>query len=97
MEDCLDNIKQWMAWNSLCMNDGKTQYLPIAPKAAAALVDGSVIRVGVSTITASRCVRNIGVFIDRHLVMKKHLWHLCGTLYLTLLKHVTLSPALNVD
>ena len=34
-------------------------------------VDGSVIRVGVSTITASRCVRNLGVFIDRHLDMKK--------------------------
>ncbi|KAI0238381.1 hypothetical protein LSAT2_010939 [Lamellibrachia satsuma] len=71
MEDCLDDIKQWMAWNSMCMNDGKTQYLPIAPKSAAALVDGSVIRVGVSTITASRCVRNLGVFIDRHLDMKK--------------------------
>ena len=30
-----------------------------------------MIRVGVSTITASRCVRNLGVFIDRHLDMKK--------------------------
>ena len=30
MEDCLDDIKQWIAWNSMCMNDGKTQYLPIA-------------------------------------------------------------------
>ena len=48
----------------MCMNDGKTQYLPIVPKSAAALVDGSVIRVGVSTITASRCVQNLGVFID---------------------------------
>ena len=49
----------------VCMNDGKTQYLPSAPKSAAALDDGSVIHVGVSTITASRCVRNLGVFIDR--------------------------------
>ena len=71
MEDCLDYIKQCMAWNSMCMNDGKTQYLPTAPKSAAALVDGSVIRVGVSTITASRCVRNFGIFIDRQLYMKK--------------------------
>ena len=71
MEDCLDDIKQWMAWNYMCMNDGKTQYLPIAPKSAAALVYDSVIRVGVSTITASRCVRNLVVFIDRQLYMKK--------------------------
>ena len=70
MEDCLDDIKQWMAWNSMCMNDGNTQYLPIAPKSAAAL---NVIRVGVSTITASRYVRNLGVFIDRHLDVKKQM------------------------
>ena len=56
MEDCLDDIKQWMTWNFMCMNDGRTQYLPIVPKSVAALVDGSVICVGVSTITASRCV-----------------------------------------
>ena len=55
----------------MCMNDGKTQYLPTAPKSAAALVDGSVILIGVSTITASRCVRNLGVFIERHQDMKK--------------------------
>ena len=70
MEDCVDDIKQLMEWKSMCMNGGKTQYLPIAPKSAAALIDGSVIRVGVSTITASRCVRNIGVFIDRRLDKK---------------------------
>ena len=55
----------------MCMNDGKTQYLPIVPKSAAALVDDGVIRVDVSTTTVSRCVRNFGVFIDRHLDMKK--------------------------
>ena len=38
------------------MNDSKTQYLLIVPTSAAALVEGSVIRVGASTITASRCV-----------------------------------------
>ena len=73
MKDCLDDIKQCVARNSMCMNDGKTQYLRIAPKSTAALVDGSVIRVGVSTVTASRCVLNLGVFIDRHLDMKKQM------------------------
>ena len=24
MEDCLDDINKWMAWNFMCMNDGKT-------------------------------------------------------------------------
>ena len=71
MEDCLDEVKVWMARNSMFMNDGKTQYLPILPKSADAIVDKSVIRVGEATITASRCVQCLGVCIDRHLDIKK--------------------------
>ena len=55
----------------MCMNDGKTQYVPIVPKSADAIVDKSVIRVGVVTVTASRCAQCLGVCIDRHLDMKK--------------------------
>ena len=56
MEDCLDEVNVWVAQNSMCMNDGKTQYLPIVPKSADAILDKSVIRVGEATITASLCV-----------------------------------------
>ena len=69
MEDCLDEVKVWMARNSMFMN--KTQYLPIVHKSANAIVDKSVIRVGMTTITASLCVQCLGVCIDRHLDMKK--------------------------
>ena len=73
MEDCLDVVNMWMASNYMCMNNNKTEYQPVIPKTAAAtaLVDGSVIRLGDATITASRCVRNLGVVIDRHLDFKK--------------------------
>ena len=55
------------------MNNNNTEYLPAKPKTAAAtaLVDGSVIRVGDATITASRFVRNRRVVIDRHFDVKK--------------------------
>ena len=71
MEDCLDVVEQWMTSNGLCMKDSKTEYLPVVPKTAAALVVDSVMRVGDATITASRHVRNLGVIIDRHLDFKK--------------------------
>ena len=71
MEDCLDVVKQWITSNCLCMNDNKTEYLPVVPRTAAALVDSSVIRVGDVTIIASRSVRNLGVVMDRHLDLKK--------------------------
>ena len=53
------------------MNDDKTQYHPIVSKYAYAIVDKSVIHVGMATITASLCVQCLGVCIDRHLDMKK--------------------------
>ena len=64
---------QISASNYMCMNNNKTEYLPVIPKTAAAtaLVDGSVIRVGNATITASRFVRDLGVVTDRHLDFKK--------------------------
>ena len=64
MEDCLDEVKVWMTRNSMFMNDDKTQYLPIVPKSADAIVDKSVIRVGEATITTSLCVQCLGVCID---------------------------------
>ena len=39
MEDCLDEVKVWMAQNSMFMDNGKTKYLPIVPKSADAIVD----------------------------------------------------------
>ena len=71
MGDCLDEVKVWMALNSMFMNDGKTQYLPIVSMSADAIVDKSVIRVGVATVTASLCVQCLGVCTDRHHDMKK--------------------------
>ena len=71
MEDCLDEVTVWMARNSMLMNDGKTQYLPIVHKFADAIVDKTVIRVGIVTITVSLCVQCLGVCIDRHLDTKK--------------------------
>ena len=46
MEDCLYVVKMWMASNYMCMNNNKTEYLPVIPKTAAATTrfDGSVIR-----------------------------------------------------
>ena len=55
MEDCIE-VKVWMARNSMFMNDSKTQYLPIVPTSADAIVDKSVIRVTVAITTASVCV-----------------------------------------
>ena len=73
MEDCLGVVKQWRTSHYVYMNDSKTDYLPVVPETAAALVVDTVKRVGDATTTASRYVRNLGVIIDRHLDFKKQL------------------------
>ena len=74
-----------MARNFMFTNDGKTQYLPIVPKSADAIVDKRVIRVGVATITASLCVECLGVCIDRHLGMKNQVTQTISSCYFYLL------------
>ena len=59
--------------NNKQVNNNKTDYLPVVPKTATALVDGSMICMGDVKITALRCVRNLGVIIDRHLNFKEHI------------------------
>ena len=39
MEDCLDEVKVWMARNYMSMNDDKTQYLQNVPTSTDAVVE----------------------------------------------------------
>jgi len=59
-----------MSHNSICVNDGKAQYLPIVSMYADAIVDERVIRVGMVTITSSRYVQCLDGSIDRHFNIK---------------------------
>ena len=72
MDDCLDVVNQWMTSNYMCMNNNKTEFLPVILKIATAtvLVVSTVIHIGDVTITASRCVCNLDVVIDHHLVLR---------------------------
>ena len=37
-DDCLEVVNMWMASNYMCINNNKTEYLPVIPKTAAATV-----------------------------------------------------------
>ena len=36
IEECIADIKHWMTYNYLCMNDEKTEFFPVIPKSAPA-------------------------------------------------------------
>ena len=54
-----------MTYNYLCTNDSKTEILPIIPKSASGIIiAGLHVSVGSDDVSASECVRNLGVYLD---------------------------------
>ena len=53
----------------LHMNDTKIEILPVIPKSASGILRGLLVRVGTDEVSAAECVRNLGVYLDRHLDM----------------------------
>ena len=76
IEQCVDELNDWMTANLLSMNDNKTQYVPIVPKYAAWLLDDVILsRICDDTVTAATTVRNIGVHFDHHLDTNSQISH----------------------
>ena len=69
IEQCIDELKDWMPANYLQMNDSKSEILPVIPRQRTGLTNGLRVRVGSDYVTAVRHVKNLGVYLDSHLDM----------------------------
>ena len=69
IEQCIDELKEWMTSNYLQMNDSKSEILPVIPRHKTAMTQGLRVRVSSDYVTAVRHVKNLGVYLDRHLDM----------------------------
>ena len=69
IEQCIDELKDWMTANYLQMNDSKSEILPVIPRQRTGLTHGLRVRVGSDYVTAVRHVKNLGVYLDSHLDM----------------------------
>ena len=69
IEQCIDELKDWMTANYLQMNDSKSEILPVIPRQRTGLAHGLRVRVGSDYVTAVRHVKNLGVYLDSHLDM----------------------------
>ena len=69
IEKCIDELKEWMTTNYLQMNDSKSEILPVIQRHKTNMTEGLRVRVGSDYVTAVRHVKNLGVYLDRHLDM----------------------------
>ena len=69
IEQCIDELKEWMTSNYLQMNDSKSEILPVILRHKTDMTLGLRVRVGSDHVTAVRHVKHLGVYLDRHLDM----------------------------
>lgn len=80
LEDCVATMSEWMAANKLKLNDGKSEVIVFTPPS----VHNPLLRaltVGNTTIEASHCVKDLGVYFDWHLNAERQVNALCSTSY----------------
>ena len=70
MEDCIEDIRKWMAINKLKLNDDKSELIVITPSRQSNKCNINQITMGNCTVDASSSVRNLGVMFDKVMSMK---------------------------
>lgn len=84
VEACLKDVRKWMLQNMLKLNDTKTEFLIIGSPSVLRKVNTKHINIGDAQIVPSEGARNIGVYFDENMNLKKHVSNLCRNAYFQL-------------
>ena len=77
---CILDIKKWMAFNMLQLNDSKTEFfVAVSPRLSNKLQDIS-LKLGNIVIKPSTSVRNLGIEFNQSMNMSTHVTSLCRSL-----------------
>jgi hypothetical protein len=81
--NCIAELENWMAMNRLKLNSDKTEFIWMASRGRLRALQNVVptVSVGGTVITSSAGARNLGVFFDQHLDMRKHITNVCRQCY----------------
>jgi hypothetical protein len=70
MQECIRDVKSWMTFNKLRLNDEKTEVMVVSsPRISTSLQLPDSITIGNATVPYSDSVKNLGVTLDSHLTM----------------------------
>ena len=77
MEECIAEVRAWMANHFLKLNDNKTEVLIIGSRSNIAKLNDSSLTIGKEHIKPSDSARNIGAWFDKEMSMNEHVSHIC--------------------
>ena len=81
LEECIEDIRQWMTMNFLKLNDSKTEFVILGSPQDVAKVTEWTVTVGGNEILPSTSARNIGAYFDSSLDMKQHVNNIIKSCY----------------
>ncbi|MHC5954089.1 reverse transcriptase domain-containing protein, partial [Streptococcus pyogenes] len=64
LQECLKDIKSWMAANFLLLNSDKTEVIVLGPENLRNMVSNQILTLDGITLASSNAVRNLGVIFD---------------------------------
>ena len=73
LEQCIEDIRKWMASHYLKLNDSKTEFMIFGSPHDTTKVTAWTVSIGDTEIFPSSSVRNIGAFLDPELNMRSHI------------------------
>ena len=84
LEACLQEVRIWMAKNSLKLNDSKTDFIMFGTKNSLQTCTTSHITIGEAQVKPSDYVKNIGANMDKYLKLDKHVNLACKSAWFNL-------------
>ena len=77
MENCIEDLRNWLIEGRLLLNDDKTEFLVIGTRQQLNKLNPSVLHVGDDAIDPSVTVRNLGTILDNSISMDAHINQVC--------------------
>ena len=86
LQDCIEEIRNWMRVNRLKLNDNKTEFIMLGNQSKIDKLKHLTIRVGQDEVEPKKSVRNLGFQLNSTLHVRDHVSKICSSAYLTLKK-----------
>uniref|UniRef100_A0A669EZ97 Reverse transcriptase domain-containing protein n=1 Tax=Oreochromis niloticus TaxID=8128 RepID=A0A669EZ97_ORENI len=81
LQECLKDIKTWMAANFLLLNSDKTEVIVLGPENLRNMVSNQILTLDGITLSSRNAVRNLGVIFDQDMSFNAHIKQICKTAF----------------
>ena len=78
VEACISDVRAWLIYNRLLINDSKTEFLVVGSRHQLSKIAINSITVGDSTIQPLDSVGNLGSWFDSNMSMSIHISKICS-------------------